>query len=165
VLPVQSLWVWGRHRPCCCWQTFLFPCNRTETGRAVRACSIKPTGRKADGGSMPSALRNCGLRRLRRHRAHWPGSSSPPSCCPAGDAGIAYGLKGFLGAIIGRLPLGQYGGVFGGHLHRRAGGGGGRATSPPAGRISSFYGVLLTYLLVRGGVFLTGRIAAPAAGH
>jgi branched-chain amino acid transport system permease protein len=73
------------------------------------------------------------------------------------DAGIGYGLKGFIGAILGnfRSPgIAVLGGL-----------GIGIVESFAAGYVSSgfkdaiVYGVLLAYLLVRGGVFAFGRTA------
>jgi branched-chain amino acid transport system permease protein len=79
------------------------------------------------------------------------------------DAGLAYGIKGFIGAILGRMrsPLVA---VIGGL-------GIGVIESLGAGYISSgykdaiVYGVLIAYLLVRGGVFLAGRRALAGASH
>jgi branched-chain amino acid transport system permease protein len=71
------------------------------------------------------------------------------------DAGISYGLKGFIGAILGGLrspSVAVVGGLGIGVLE-----------SLSAGYISSgwkdaiVYGVLIAYLLVRGGVFTVGR--------
>jgi branched-chain amino acid transport system permease protein len=76
------------------------------------------------------------------------------------DAGIAYGLKGFVGAILGsfRSPLvAVLGGLGIGILESFA-----------AGYVSSgykdaiVYGVLLAYLLARGGVFVFGRASLPS---
>ena len=81
------------------------------------------------------------------------------------DAGLTYGLKGFIGAILGGLrspTIAVLGGLGIGVLESLA-----------AGYVSSgwkdaiVYGVLLAYLLVRGGVFLCRprgarrRIARP----
>jgi hypothetical protein len=75
----------------------------------------------------------------------------------------AYGLKGFLGAILGGFRSATAA-VLGGL-------GIGLLESLGAGYISSgwkdfiVYGVLLADLLVRGGVFLAGRVAPASAGH
>jgi branched-chain amino acid transport system permease protein len=79
------------------------------------------------------------------------------------DAGLSYSTKGFVGAILGgfRSPgAAALGGL-----------GIGLLESLSAGYVSSgwkdfiVYGVLLAYLLVRGGVFLRGRAALQAGGH
>ncbi len=79
------------------------------------------------------------------------------------DAGLAYGIKGFIGAILGgmRSPtIAVAGGL-----------GIGVVESFAAGYISSgykdaiVYGVLIAYLLVRGGVFLFGRRALVGGSH
>ncbi len=79
------------------------------------------------------------------------------------DAGIAYSIKGFIGAILAgfRSPGGAVlGGIFIGLVEALS-----------AGYISSgwqdfiVYGVLLAYLLIRGGVFLRGRAALAAASR
>ncbi len=73
------------------------------------------------------------------------------------DAGVSYGLKGFIGAILGGMrnpTVAVLGGL-----------GIGVVESLAAGYVSSgykdaiVYGVLIAYLLVRGGVFLFGRAA------
>ena len=77
------------------------------------------------------------------------------------DAGVSYGLKGFIGAILGgmRNPVVA---VLGGL-------GIGVVESLAAGYVSSgykdaiVYGILIFYLLIRGGVFLFGR-ASLASG-
>jgi branched-chain amino acid transport system permease protein len=76
------------------------------------------------------------------------------------DAGFVYALKGFIGAILGglRSPVVA---VLGGL-------GVGVAESLAAGYLSSgwkdaiVYGLLLAFLLIRGGVFLSGRAALTA---
>ena len=76
------------------------------------------------------------------------------------DAGFLYGLKGFIGAIMGGLRSPTIAVV--------AGLGVGVAESLAAGYLSSgwkdaiVYGLLLAYLLVRGGVFVFGRAGLTA---
>jgi branched-chain amino acid transport system permease protein len=76
------------------------------------------------------------------------------------DAGFLYGLKGFIGAIMGGLRSPTIAVV--------AGLGVGVAESLAAGYLSSgwkdaiVYGLLLAYLLIRGGVFVFGRAGLTA---
>jgi len=79
------------------------------------------------------------------------------------DAGLSYGIKGFIGAILGgmRSPtIAVVGGL-----------GIGVVESFAAGYISSgykdaiVYGVLIAYLLLRGGVVLFGRRALAGSAH
>ena len=90
------------------------------------------------------------------------GAVITPVVLASWDAGFVYALKGFIGAILGglRSPVVA---VMGGL-------GVGVAESLAAGYLSSgwkdaiVYGLLLAFLLIRGGVFLHGRAALTAGG-
>jgi branched-chain amino acid transport system permease protein len=156
VLPVQSLWVWGATALLLV-ATFLF-LTRTDAGRAVRACAINLQAARLMGvnagrltlmvfsvGGAAGAIAGVVITPI--VLAHW-------------NAGLDFGLKGFIGAIIGgfRSPaMAVVGGLGIGVVEALA-----------AGYISSgskdviAYGVLLAYLLARGGVFARGRAALLA---
>ena len=159
ILPIQSLWVWGATIVLLV-GTFLF-LTRTNAGRAVRACSINLQAAKlmgvnagrltlmvfAAGGAVGAVA---GVVITPIVLAHW-------------NAGLDFGLKGFIGAIIGgfRSPsMAVIGGL-----------GIGIVESLAAGYISSgskdviAYGILLAYLLARGGVFARGRAALLTGSH
>ena len=151
ILPVQSIWVWGA-TGLLLLATYWF-LKHTDTGRAVRACSIN---------LQAARLMGVDAERLTLLVFAAAGGSGAlagivitPIVLANWDAGIAYGLKGFIGAIIGgfRSPA----------VAVVAGLGIGVVEALAAGYISSgfkdmvVYGVLLAYLLVRGGVFLSGR--------
>ena len=78
-------------------------------------------------------------------------------------AGLEFGLKGFIGAIFGNFRSPGFA-VAGGLAI-------GIVESLAAGYISSAYkdvvsyGALLIYLLIRGGVFITGRAALSHSSH
>jgi len=159
VLPVQTLWVWGTTLALLL-ATYAF-LGFTDTGCAVRACSIN---------LQAAQLMGVRVERLRLLVFAVSGATGAlagvvitPIVLSSWDAGISYGLKGFLGAIIGgfRSPTTA---VLGGL-------GIGLIESFGAGYISSgwkdfvVYGVLLGYLLLRGGVFLRGRIPSTVAGN
>jgi branched-chain amino acid transport system permease protein len=157
VLPVQALWVWGT-------TTALLAAaygvlRYTDIGRAVRACSIN---------LQAALLMGVDAERLRvivfavsGAAAALAGAVVTPIVLSTWDAGISYGIKGFVGAIIGgfRSPLLAVAGGIGIGIVEALG----------AGYISSgwkdfiVYGVLLAYLLIRGGVFRVGRAAFAAA--
>jgi len=157
ILPIQTLWVWGSTAALLA-ATYGF-LKYTDTGRAVRACAIN---------LQAAQLMGVNAERLRMIVFAVSGGTGAlagvvitPIVLSSWDAGIAYGLKGFVGAILGgfRSPVVA---VLGGLSI-------GVVEAFGAGYISSgwkdfiVYGVLLVYLLVRGGVFLGGR-AALAAG-
>jgi branched-chain amino acid transport system permease protein len=157
VLPVQSLWVWGTTAALLA-ATFGV-LRYTDIGRAVRACSIN---------LQAALLMGVDAERLRvivfavsGAVAALAGAVMTPIVLSTWDAGISYGIKGFVGAIIGgfRSPLLAVAGGIGIGIVEAFG----------AGYISSgwkdfiVYGVLLAYLLIRGGVFRVGRAAFAAA--
>jgi branched-chain amino acid transport system permease protein len=159
ILPIQSLWVWGATALLLV-GTFLF-LTRTDAGRAVRACSINLQAARLMGvnagkltlmvfavGGAIGALAGIVITPI--VLAHW-------------NAGLDFGLKGFIGAIIGgfRSPaMAVAGGLGIGIIEAMA-----------AGYISSgskdviAYGILLAYLLARGGVFARGRAALLTGSH
>ena len=159
ILPYQSVWVWGATLLLLA-ATFLI-LQRTATGRAVRACSIN---------MQAARLMGVNAERLRvivfavsGGTAALAGVVITPVVLASWDAGLSYSTKGFIGAILGgfRSPgKAALGGLGIGVLESLA-----------AGYVSSgwkdfiVYGVLLAFLLIRGGVFLRGRIAMQAGSH
>jgi branched-chain amino acid transport system permease protein len=156
ILPIQTLWVWGSTAMLLA-ATYGF-LKFTDTGRAVRACSIN---------LQAARLMGVNAERLRVIVFAVSGGTGAlagvvitPIVLSSWDAGIAYGLKGFVGAILGgfRSPVAAVLGGLGIGILEAFG----------AGYVSSgwkdfiVYGVLLAYLLVRGGVFLAGRAALSA---
>ena len=158
VLPVQSLWIWGATVVLLA-GTFGF-LRYTSVGRAVRACSINLQAARLMGV-------NAGRLRLLVLAATGgtgalAGVVVAPVVLASWDAGIAYSIKGFIGAILGgfRSPgAAAAGGILVGLIEALG-----------AGYVSSGWqdfivdGVLLAFLLLRGGVFLRGRTAAQAGG-
>jgi branched-subunit amino acid ABC-type transport system permease component len=158
-LPYQTLWVWGATAVLLL-ATYFF-LTRTDAGRAVRACAINLQAARLMGvdadrltllvfaaGGAVGALAGIVITPI--VLAHW-------------NAGLDFGLKGFIGAIIGgfRSPsLAVLGGL-----------GIGVVESLATGYVSSgakdviAYGVLLVYLLARGGVFVRGRASLHAGAH
>ncbi len=153
ILPWQYLWVWGMTLVLLV-LTFIF-LKLTRAGRAVRACSINPQAARLMGISTTRTTMLVfaaagGLGALG-------GVVIGPIVLGSWDAGLDYGLKGFIGAIIGGFKspgMAVLGGLGVGLVEALAG-----------GYISSgsknviVYAVLLVYLLVRGGVFTFGRAA------
>ena len=160
LLPGQHLWVWGATAAFVA-LTFGF-LRFTATGRAVRACSANRYAARLMGinperttllvFAVSAALGALG------------GAVIAPIALAPWDAGLEYGLKGFIGAIIGGFKgpaMAVAGGLAIGIIESLA-----------AGYISSgskdavAYGAVLLYLLIRGGVLLTGRaaIASPERG-
>jgi branched-chain amino acid transport system permease protein len=157
VLPVQALWVWGVTAALLA-ATFGV-LRYSDIGRAVRACSIN---------LQAARLMGVDAERLRvivfavsGAVGALAGAVVTPIVLSSWDAGVSYGIKGFVGAIIGgfRSPMLAVAGGIGIGLVEAFG----------AGYISSgwkdfiVYGVLLAYLLIRGGVFRVGRAAFAAA--
>ncbi|HEY5209814.1 MAG TPA: branched-chain amino acid ABC transporter permease [Stellaceae bacterium] len=157
VIPIQSLWVWGMTASLLA-ATFGV-LRYTDIGRAVRACSIN---------LQAARLMGVDAERLRMivfavsgAVGALAGAVVTPIVLSSWDAGVSYGIKGFVGAIIGgfRSPMLAVAGGIGIGLVEAFG----------AGYISSgwkdfiVYGVLLGYLLIRGGVFRVGRAAFAAA--
>ncbi len=153
VLPVQSLWVWGLTALLFAATFWFLKCTRS--GRAVRACSINPYGARLMGINLgrttvivfavSGALGALG------------GAVIAPIALGQWNAGLDYGLKGFIGAVLGgfsRPGAAVTGGLAIGVIELLA-----------AGYVSSgakdmiVYGLLLVYLLVRGGALAFGRAA------
>ncbi len=151
ILPLQSLWVWGGTVALLA-ATFWF-LKFTDTGRAVRACSINLTAARLMG--VNAERLTLLVFAIAGATGGLAGIVITPIVLANWDAGIVYGLKGFIGAIIAgmRSPgVAVLGGLGIGVLE-----------SLSAGYLSSgmkdaiVYGVLLAYLLVQGGVFAFGR--------
>ncbi len=157
VLPVQSLWVWAA-TAALLGATFWF-LKFTDTGRAVRACSINLRAARLMG--IDAERLTLLIFALAGATGALVGVVITPIVLATWDAGVSYGLKGFIGAILGgmRNPVVA---VLGGL-------GIGVVESLSAGYVSSgykdaiVYGILIVYLLIRGGVFLFGR-ASLASG-
>ena len=157
VLPVQSLWVWAA-TAALLGATFWF-LKFTDTGRAVRACSINLRAARLMG--IDAERLTLLIFALAGASGALVGVVITPIVLATWDAGVSYGLKGFIGAILGgmRNPVVA---VLGGL-------GIGAVESLAAGYVSSgykdaiVYGILILYLLIRGGVFLFGR-ASLASG-
>jgi len=157
VLPVQSLWVWAA-TAALLGATFWF-LKFTDTGRAVRACSINLRAARLMG--IDAERLTLLIFALAGASGALVGVVITPIVLATWDAGVSYGLKGFIGAILGgmRNPVVA---VLGGL-------GIGVVESLAAGYVSSgykdaiVYGILIVYLLIRGGVFLFGR-ASLASG-
>jgi branched-chain amino acid transport system permease protein len=159
VVPIQTLWVWGATALMLA-GTFWF-LKYTDTGRAVRACSIN---------AQAARLMGVDTRRLSVIVFAVAGGTGAlagivitPIVLANWDAGISYSLKGFIGAIIGgfRHPvIAVIGGLGIGVVEAFA-----------AGYLSSgwkdaiVYGLLLAFLLIRGGVFVFGRATLTAKSH
>ena len=152
-VPVQSVWVWGATALLLA-ATFWF-LKFTDPGRAVRACSINLQAARLMG--VNAERLTLAVFAVGGATAALAGIFITPIVLANWDAGIAYGLKGFIGAIIGnfRSP----------GIAVLAGLGIGMLESFAAGYVSSgfkdaiVYGVLLGYLLLKGGVFVFGRSA------
>lgn len=157
VLPVQSLWVWAATAALLA-ATFWF-LKFTDTGRAVRACSINLRAARLMG--IDAERLTLLIFALAGASGALVGVVITPIVLATWDAGVSHGLKGFIGAILGgmRNPVVA---VLGGL-------GIGVVESLAAGYVSSgykdaiVYGILIVYLLIRGGVFLFGR-ASLASG-
>ncbi len=153
VLPVQTLWVWGATGLLLA-GTFWF-LKHTDAGRAVRACSINLQAARLMG--VDTGRLTLLVFAVNGATGALAGTVITPIVLANWDAGIAYSLKGFIGAILGgfRSPVvAVLGGLGIGALEALA-----------SGYISSgwqnaiVYAALLVYLLIRGGVFLAGRAA------
>jgi branched-chain amino acid transport system permease protein len=156
ILPVQTLWVWGATAlMLLAMYGFL---QHTDTGRAVRACSINPVAARLMG--VNADRLTLIVFAVAGGTGALAGAVITPIVLANWDAGFLYGLKGFIGAIMGGLRSPTIAVV--------AGLGVGVAESLAAGYLSSgwkdaiVYGLLLAYLLVRGGVFVTGRAGLTA---
>jgi branched-chain amino acid transport system permease protein len=158
LLPLQSLWVWSA-TALLLLGTYLF-LQRTDTGRAVRACSI----------NLPAArLMGVNVNRLTLMVFAASGAIGAlagivitPIALTRWNAGLDFSLKGFIGAVIGgfRSPsMAVMGGLGIGIVEALASG-----YISSASKDVIAYGVLLAYLLARGGVFARGRAALKTGG-
>jgi branched-chain amino acid transport system permease protein len=160
-VPMQAFWVWGITAALIA-ATFWF-LKETGTGRAIRAVAINPMAARLMG-------INTGLVSLLVFGAGGAigavaGIVIAPITPITWEIGLEYSVKGFTGAIIGgfRSP-GRAAAVAMGI---------GILESLAAGYVSSgskgivTYGVLLLYLMLRGGAFVLARrtIAAGEAHH
>ncbi|HVO13660.1 MAG TPA: branched-chain amino acid ABC transporter permease [Alphaproteobacteria bacterium] len=159
VLPVQTLFVWGATALLLALM-FRF-LKHSDTGRAVRACSINLQAARLMG--VDTERLTLVVFSVAGGIGALAGVVITPIVLASWDAGVAYGLKGFVGAILGgfRSPtIAVAGGLFIGLLEAFS-----------AGYVSSgwkdaiVYGVLLAYLLVRGGVFIYGRASLIFSSH
>ena len=159
ILPVQTLWVWGA-TVLLLVATYWF-LRHTDAGRAVRACSINLQAARLMG--VNTERLTLLVFSVAGGMGALAGVVITPIVLASWDAGISYGLKGFIGAIIGgfRSPtIAVLGGLGIGLLEAFS-----------AGYISSgwkdaiVYGVLLAYLLIRGGVFVYGRASLTISSH
>lgn len=150
-VPVQSLWVWGA-TALMLGAMFWF-LRFTDPGRAVRACSINLQAARLMG--VNAERLTLVVFAVAGGSGALAGAVIAPIVLANWDAGIAYGLKGFIGAILGNFRAPGIAVV--------AGLGIGVLESFAAGYVSSgfkdaiVYGMLLAYLLVKGGVFVFGR--------
>ena len=101
VLPIQSLWVWVATAALLA-ATFWF-LKFTDTGRAVRACSINLRAARLMG--VNAERLTLLVFALAGGTGALAGVVITPIVLANWDAGVAYGLKGFIGAILGGLPL------------------------------------------------------------
>jgi branched-chain amino acid transport system permease protein len=159
ILPVQSLWVWGATAALLL-ATYGF-LKHTDVGRAVRACSINLQAARLMG--VDAERLTLLVFAVAGGTGALAGIVITPIVLANWDAGLAYGIKGFIGAILGgmRSPtIAVAGGL-----------GIGVIESFAAGYISSgykdaiVYGLLIAYLLLRGGAFLFGRRALAGSAH
>ena len=159
VLPTQSLWVWGMTVALLVGSFWLL--KRTDLGRAIRACSINIHAARLMGIEVERLTLI--VFAFSGGTAALAGAIIAPITQANWLSGLEFGLKGFIGAIFGnfRSPgLAVAGGLAIGVVESLA-----------AGYISSAYkdvvsyGVLLVYLLLRGGVFVTGRAALSQSSH
>lgn len=158
-LPMQALWVWGATAALLAATFWLL--RFTDLGRAIRAVSINPR-----------AAELMGIRTSRMSMLVFAGTGAAgalvgvviaPITSASWDSGLEFGVKGFTAAIIGGFRSPAWATL--------AALGLGALESLSAGYISSStkdivtYGVLLLYLMIRGGVFaLGGRTENRTAG-
>lgn len=157
-LPFQALFVWGATAAFVAVAFYLL--RYTELGRAIRAVAINPgaatlMGIKIGRVSMLVFAASGAAGALA-------GVVIAPITSASWDSGLEFGVKGFTGAIIGgfRSPFWATAAALGlGVLE-----------SLSAGYVSSeakdivTYGVLLAFLMIRGGSFLSRRRPIATAG-
>ena len=149
-LPIQALWVWGATAALLSVTFWLL--RFTDLGRAIRAVSINPR-----------AAELMGIRTGRMTMLVFAASGAAgamvgvviaPITSASWDSGLEFGVKGFTAAIIGGFRSPAWATLAALAL--------GALESLSAGYVSSStkdivtYGVLLLYLMIRGGVFVIG---------
>jgi branched-chain amino acid transport system permease protein len=158
-LPVQTLWVWGATVLLLA-AIFAF-LKYTNSGRAVRACSINLQAARLMG--VNAERLTLVVFAATGAIAAIAGIVITPIVLASWDAGVAYSVKGFIGAILGGFKsptIAVLGGL-----------GIGIVEALGAGYISSgwkdgiVYAVMLVYLLIRGGVFVRGRAGLLSGSH
>lgn len=153
VLPVQTTWVWGATLAMLLGMFWFL--KFTSAGRAVRACATNLTATRLMG--IDAERMTILVFAAAGAAGALGGAVIAPIALGRYDAGLEYGLKGFIGAIIGgfRSPgLAVLGGLGIGLVEALAVG-----YVSSAAKDALAYGLLLAYLLVRGGVFAFGRSA------
>jgi branched-subunit amino acid ABC-type transport system permease component len=158
VLPIQALWVWGA-TAAMLFGIYYF-LQHTDIGRAVRACSINVVAARLMG--VKAERLTVVVFAIAGGTGALAGAVITPVVLASWDAGFVYAIKGFVGAILGGLRspvIAVLGGL-----------GVGVAESLSAGYLSSgwkdaiVYGLLIAFLMIRGGVFLYGRASLTAGG-
>lgn len=158
-LPTQTLWIWGL--TAACFAVLAYGLKRTDLGRAIRACASNPVAARLMG--IPVERMTLIVFGVAGGVGALAGAIIAPLALANWSAGLEYGLKGFVGAIIGRFTS---------PVHAVAGGIGlGIIESLAAGYVSSgsknaiAYAILLVYLLVVGGALKGKRPALLGAGQ
>jgi branched-subunit amino acid ABC-type transport system permease component len=159
VLPLQDVWVWGITAVLLGLVFWVLNC--TGYGRAIRACSVNERAARLMGIDTERTTAIVFL--LAGALGALGGAAVAPIALASWSAGIAFGLKGFIGAAIGGfrnpvfavaggLSLGIFESLSSGYISSAA-------------KDTLSYSVLLVYLLVRGGVFARGRRSLRMAEH
>ena len=153
VLPWQTLWVWGLTAALLA-GVFGF-LGYTRTGRALRACSVNPYAARLMG--IDVAKMTILVFATGGALGALGGAIIAPLALGLWSAGLDYGLKGFIGALLGGFRNPAYavlGGLAIGILELLAAGYVSSGAKDPV-----VYAVLLVYLLLRGGLLSFGRAA------
>jgi branched-subunit amino acid ABC-type transport system permease component len=158
LLPRQTFWIWGATALL---MLVLFCLLKfTQFGRAIRACANNQVAARLMG--IDTGRTTVAVFALAGMAGAVGGAVIAPIALSNWSAGLDYGLKGFIGAILGgfsSVTLAVIGGI-----------GIGIVESLAAGYISSevkdiaTYSLLLVYLLIRGGVFARGRMLPTFSG-
>ncbi|HEY5210243.1 MAG TPA: branched-chain amino acid ABC transporter permease [Stellaceae bacterium] len=157
LLPLQALFVWGATALFLAVTFWLL--KYTELGRAIRAVAINPRAARLMG--IEIGRISMLVFAASGAAGALAGVAIAPITSASWDSGLEFGVKGFTGAIIGGFRSPFWATV--------AGLGIGMLESLSAGYVSSeakdivTYGVLLLYLMIRGGVFALGGRATGAA--
>ncbi len=158
LLPLQTLWIWGATALLMLGLFVLL--KFTQFGRAIRACANNQLAARLMG--IDTGRTTLAVFALAGMAGAIGGAVIAPIALSNWSAGLDYGLKGFIGAILGgfsSVTLAVIGGI-----------GIGIVESLAAGYISSevkdvaTYSLLLVYLLIRGGVLARGRVVPSFAG-